>query len=107
MSLVQIAEAAARKAGASQVTVVYLRVGALSAVVPDALRFSFDIVADGTILAGARLEIEELPVRVFCEYCVAEADLPNPQIFCCPTCQRPTGRMVQGRELDLVSLEVS
>jgi hydrogenase nickel incorporation protein HypA/HybF len=106
MSLIGIAEEAARKAGASHVTALYLRVGALSSVVPDALRFSFDIAADGTILAGARLEIEELPVRVFCEHCATEADLPNPQIFRCPICQRPTGHMVQGRELELASLEV-
>jgi hydrogenase nickel incorporation protein HypA/HybF len=107
MNLVQIAEEAARKAGASQVTVLYLRVGVLSAIVPEALRFGFEIVTDGTMLAGARLEIEEVPVRIFCEHCAAEADLPNPQIFCCPTCQRPTGHMVQGRELELTSLEVT
>ncbi|MEI7769428.1 MAG: hydrogenase maturation nickel metallochaperone HypA [Chloroflexales bacterium] len=107
MNLVEVAESAARKAGATKVTALYLRIGALSAVVPDALRFSFEIAADGTILAGASLEIEELPVRVFCEHCAAEADLPNPQIFRCPTCQRPTGHMVQGRELELTSLEVA
>jgi hydrogenase nickel incorporation protein HypA/HybF len=106
MSLVQLADEAARKAEATQVTALYLRIGALSAVVPDALRFSFELAAAGTLVAGARLEIEELPVRIFCTHCGAEADLPNPQFFLCPSCQQPTGRLVQGRELELVSLEV-
>lgn len=101
-----MADAAARKAEASKVTALYLQIGALSAVVPDALRFSFDLAAAGTLVEGARLEIEELPVRVFCEHCGQESDLPNPQSFRCPICQRPTNRLVQGRELELTSLEV-
>ncbi|NTV65935.1 MAG: hydrogenase maturation nickel metallochaperone HypA, partial [Oscillochloris sp.] len=52
MSLVQLADDAARKAEASQVTVLYLRIGALASVVPDALRFSFDLAAAGTLVAG-------------------------------------------------------
>lgn len=105
MSLVQIADEAARKAEATKVTVLFVRIGALSSVAPDALRFSFDLAAAGTLVEGARLEIEELPVRVFCEPCGVESDLPNPQLFCCPICQQPTGRLVQGRELELTSLE--
>jgi len=37
---------------------VRIRVGALSGVVPDALTFAFDVAADGSRLAGARLDIE-------------------------------------------------
>ncbi|NTW01678.1 MAG: hydrogenase maturation nickel metallochaperone HypA [Oscillochloris sp.] len=106
LNLVQLAEEAAGKANATQVTVLYLRIGALSAVVPESLRFSFDLAAAGTIVAGARLEIEELPVRIFCDYCAIESDLPSPQLFHCPRCHRPANRLVQGRELELTSLEV-
>jgi hydrogenase nickel incorporation protein HypA/HybF len=105
MNIVQIAEEAARKADFSRVMVLHLRIGALSSVVPDALRFSFDLAAAGTMVEGARLEIEELQVRVFCERCGVESDLPSLQRFCCPLCQQPTGRIVQGRELQLISLE--
>ncbi len=105
MSLVQIADEAARKAEAARVTSLQVRIGALAGVVPDALRFSFELAAAGTLVEGAQLEIEELPVRIFCEPCGVEFDLPSPQLFCCPICQQPTGRIVQGRELQLVSLE--
>jgi hydrogenase nickel incorporation protein HypA/HybF len=46
------------KLGAVSVRSVHLRVGALSGVAPDALTFAFDVAADGSPIAGARLEIE-------------------------------------------------
>lgn len=39
---------------------VTLEIGRLSGVVPHAIEFSFDLVAEGTVLAGAQLEIREL-----------------------------------------------
>lgn len=56
-------------AGRQRVTRVRLEVGRLSAIVPDALRFCFDVCSDGTALAGARLEIDELPGRWRCRDC--------------------------------------
>ena len=52
----------------ARVVRVLVEVGALTAVVPDALRFSFDVCAQGTGLEGATLEIattpgEELRIR--------------------------------------------
>ena len=38
---------------------VRLRVGRLSGVVPDAMRFCFELVTAGTPLEGAALEIEQ------------------------------------------------
>ncbi len=49
-----------------------LEVGLLSGVMPDALRFCFDMVARGTVLEGAVLEIVELPVRACCSACGEE-----------------------------------
>jgi hydrogenase nickel incorporation protein HypA/HybF len=40
---------------------VWLEVGRRSAVMPDAVRFCFDVVSKGTALEGAALEIVELP----------------------------------------------
>lgn len=44
-----------------KITLVRLEIGELSGVVADALRFSFDLVTEGTNLEGARLEIIESP----------------------------------------------
>ncbi len=104
-SLVELAGDAAAQAGVSRVSVVHMRLGALAGVVREALEFGFTIAADGTPLAGARLEVVELPVRIFCSRCQAEAELPDVQRFCCPGCGMPTGQIVQGRELELAALE--
>jgi hydrogenase nickel incorporation protein HypA/HybF len=47
------------RAEGQRVTRVRLEIGRLSAVVPDSIRFCFDICAQGTPLAGAELEIVE------------------------------------------------
>lgn len=59
-SIVEIAsEEAARQGG--RVECVHLKLGALSGVVPDALRFSWDLACEETPLAGAKLEIQGAP----------------------------------------------
>ncbi|HEU4927449.1 MAG TPA: hydrogenase/urease maturation nickel metallochaperone HypA [Vicinamibacterales bacterium] len=37
---------------------LFVRLGAGAGVVAEALRFAFDLAAEGTILQGARLEVE-------------------------------------------------
>lgn len=105
-SLVNAAEEAAKNAGVSRVDVVHLKLGELSGVVADALLFGYDVATNGTLLEGSRLEIENIPVVVYCPVCNADAELPNIQLFQCPTCGTPTHMIRQGRELELVSLEI-
>ncbi len=104
-SLVEIASQAADSMGVRRVDVVHLRLGALAGVVQDALLFGYEIAAKGTALEGSRLAIEELPVVVHCPRCQADRTLPGIQRFRCPVCDEPTGQIVQGRELEIVSLE--
>lgn len=47
------------RAVGQRVTRVRLEIGRLSAVVPDSIRFCFEICAQGTPLEGAELEIVE------------------------------------------------
>ena len=105
-SLIEVAESAACDANATQVTCLHLRVGRLSGVVPASLLFCFDIAAEGTLLEGAKLKIEEVPVIVHCPVCQKDVTLVSTQRFRCPCCNAPTPEIVQGRELQLTSLEV-
>ena len=105
-SLVQAADESAKQAGVSSVKALYLQLGAMSGVVQDALLFSYDIAAQGTRLEGSELVIETLPVIVYCPNCKRESELENIQLFRCPQCGEPTGDIRQGREIDLVSLEI-
>lgn len=107
MSLVDAACEKAAELGGVRVEVLNVRLGALSGVVREALEFSFDLAAEGTAIAGARLVIEEVPVTVRCPRCDAERRLASIQHFHCPVCDTPTPEVVGGRELELATLEVS
>lgn len=105
-NLVEIADEAARNVGAAGVTAVHLRLGAMAGVVEDALRFSFPIAATGTLVEGAELVIEPVAVQVYCEHCAASYTLTPPFIFRCPVCGQPVARLLQGRELQIESIEI-
>lgn len=63
------------RANGAKVTQVTLEVGKLSAIIPDAIRFCFDVVAQGTVLEGARLEVIEVPGRGRCRVCGLDVEL--------------------------------
>lgn len=105
--LVEIASEQCRDAGAARAVAVTLRIGRLSCVHDDALRFSFEIVREGTPLAGADLRIVHVPVTIWCAACGREVALPGIQRFACPTCGTPSGDIRAGRELDLESIELA
>jgi hydrogenase nickel incorporation protein HypA/HybF len=106
VSLIEMATEEAERLGV-RVEALHLRLGPLSGVVREALLFSFDLAAEGTAIEGARLEIEEVPVAVFCPVCSEERALPSIQSFLCPVCGTPTPEVVRGRELELATMEVS
>jgi len=85
---------------------VLIRIGALSGVVPTALEFCYGLTVEGTPLAGSRLVVEEQPVVVFCPRCQENRSLEDSSRFRCPICNAPTPRLVHGRELELVSMEL-
>jgi hydrogenase nickel incorporation protein HypA/HybF len=97
-----VEEAEAR--GATCVMSVHLRIGALSAVVPDALAFGFEIARSGTIAASATLDVEMLPVRIHCPDCDSETELPGLGGLRCGRCNRACADVRQGRELEISAL---
>ena len=106
ISLVDVACEKASGLGDVRVDVLHLRLGALSGVVRDALLFCFDAAAAGTPIAGARLEIQDVPLTVICPRCDAERELAGFPLVC-PVCQTPTPQVVRGKDLELHALEVS
>ncbi len=95
----------ARKAGAARVHEIRLRIGVLSGVVPDALRFAFEALTPGTCAEGAVLAIEEVPARFWCAGCGREFVSRNLYAEC-PDCGTPSGELRAGREMELCSMEV-
>jgi Zn finger protein HypA/HybF (possibly regulating hydrogenase expression) len=74
--------------------------------VKEALLSSYELACADTALEGSRLVIEEVSVVVFCPACQALRPLSNLQAFTCVECGTPTPDIRQGKELELVALEV-
>ncbi|MDJ0718715.1 MAG: hydrogenase maturation nickel metallochaperone HypA [Prochloraceae cyanobacterium] len=83
---------------------VVVKIGQLSAIVPDAIRFCFDVCCQGTPLEGAILEIREIPGRASCCECGREIPLTKPFGSC--TCGSERLDIFQGEELTVEELEL-
>ena len=105
LSLVDLAQEEAERQG-GRVCAVHLRLGALAGVVKEALLSSYEVACAETPLEGSRLVIQEVPVVVFCPECEALRQLSSLQDFTCAECGTPTPDIRQGKELELVALEV-
>jgi hydrogenase nickel incorporation protein HypA/HybF len=103
-SLLEISLAEAAKAGAGRVTVIRLKVGALTGIVPDSVAFYLDMLAKGTPAEGARLVAEVVPVTARCPACDHTFPVED-LVFLCPRCGGPA-QLATGRELAVESLEV-
>lgn len=101
-SLVETIE---ERIGPAVVRVVRLEVGTLSCVVPDALRFCFDICTSGTRLEGAALDILVVPGRARCHDCGVEAAVEGPVLLC--ACGSAHLELLAGQELRLKELEIA
>jgi hydrogenase nickel incorporation protein HypA/HybF len=106
MSIVEMAEEEAAKHDGAQITAVHLKLGPLSGVVKDALFSAYEMACEDTPLQGSRLFIEEVPILVFCPNCHAQRPVSSVQLFCCAECGTPTSEIVQGKELEVVALEI-
>ena len=84
---------------------VNLKGGKMSDIVPESLRFCFEIVARDTLLSGAKLNIEEIPVVARCRECDFEWSVNKP-VFTCRECKGGLIDIVSGRELDIISIEL-
>jgi hydrogenase nickel incorporation protein HypA/HybF len=106
LQIVEIAKASLPAALAeARVQRVNLKVGKMAAVVPESLRFCFEVITRNTALEGAELFMEEVPVVARCRACDHEWTLSGP-VFRCPACDSGNVEMISGRELDIVSIEV-
>ena len=88
-----------------QVQCLDLRVGRLSGVNCDALRFAFELLSPHTIMEGAQVHIAEPKAVACCHDCGAEVEIDEWQIEC-PECHGPNITIEGGRELLLESIEL-
>jgi hydrogenase nickel incorporation protein HypA/HybF len=88
-----------------RISCVRLEIGALSGVVADSVRFCFELVTEGTGLAGARLEIDEPAAQCQCQSCGGEFE-PDWPFALCP-CGSAEVTVLSGQQLKITSVQVA
>ncbi len=100
-----IVEACAERAAGARVARVTVEIGRLTCVLPDALRFCFDVCTEGTSLEGSELEIIEIPGRARCRRCGAEVALDDLATPC--GCGSHDLQRIAGDDLKVKEMELS
>lgn len=94
-----------QQANGRKVKSIRLRIGQLSGIELDAIRFCFPLVSEGTELEGAELQIDEVPGRAKCLGCEKEISVDMP-IGLCPCERRERLEFLSGHELLVKEMEV-
>ena len=97
-----VVDAVVERTGSVPVRSVRVRVGRLAGVVPDAMRFCFELVTAGTPLAGAVLEFEQPEGRGHCRTCGEDFVLADLVLLC--ACGSADVEVLAGRELAVASV---
>ncbi len=102
-----IGQIASRHAAGRPVSVIHIQIGQLRQVVPDTLVYCWELVSEGTPLAGSRIDVEAVPVRVRCRACGHVADVGDLPVFACRACGGLDTEVISGEEFLITSLELA
>jgi hydrogenase nickel incorporation protein HypA/HybF len=100
-----IIEICEQHSGGRPVLAVTLEIGSLSGVVPEALEFCFEAATRGSLLGGARLEIERVDATGFCSACGVVSRIGT-YFDPCPSCGALSLELRTGEEMRVKDLEV-
>jgi len=104
-SILNIALENARKVDAKQITGINLLVGQMASLVDDSVQFYWDILSEGTIALGAKLNFKRIPTQMRCFDC-SHIFSPSPDTFDCPACKSIRVQVIQGDEMRVDSIDV-
>lgn len=102
-SILEIVNANLPAHEAHHVASVNVKVGEMSGVVPESLKFCFEAIIQGTPLQGAELSIEAVPFVLECNSCrnCFESKLGS---TVCPSCGSADAAVISGTELQVVEI---
>lgn len=88
-----------------RVKTVWLEIGELSSVDPEALIFCFEAIRGGTLAEGARMEIIRIPGSALCMDCGKQVHVDH-RYAACPECGSEKLHVSGGDEMRIKELEV-
>ena len=101
----QVEKEVERAAEGGRVGRLDLVIGRLSGVNADSIRFAFEMLAPGTLVEGATLQIAEPKPFCRCRSCGAATEVEE-LVASCPQCQSGDIYLEGGQDLLLESIEV-
>lgn len=99
-----VVDAVVERVDGAKVRALTLEIGALSGVVPDSVRFCFDLVTAGTELENATLVIVEPPGTGDCRTCGVRFTMED--VFPLCPCGSADVKITDGQQLKITSVEV-
>ena len=105
LSIIEIAEEESAHLSAP-VRAIHLKLGVMSGVVKEALIFSYEVACEQTPLEGSKLLVQEVPIVVDCLCCGGKRSVYSIQDLRCVACGTPATEVVEGREIEVVALEL-
>jgi len=103
-NIIDIITSEMRKYNITKVSIIRLRIGKMSHVVPEALTFGFEAMSKDTPLEGAELVIENVPTKGRCDNCETEFVMTD-ILGICPDCGGTKIEIISGKELEIAEFE--
>lgn len=104
-NIIQIVNSSVEQDKHRLVDKINLKVGLLSNILIESLKFSYNSIIENTHLKNSRLEIEVLPIRISCNDC-SEITTTNDFIFSCPNCKSSAINVIGGDEMVISSIHL-
>ncbi len=99
-ALLQMAVQECQRHGVSAKTVV-IEVGGLTSYKPQPIKHYFRMLRKGYGMPHARLKVNFVRGRVFCNACSAKSYLADHIMLLCPKCNSTDVEVLQGKELNI------
>ena len=102
----------AEKNDAQEIVEVTIEVGELTMLNPEQVKFLLGVLAEDTLLEGAEIIIEEVPVEIKCRSCefteLANTDGSDHYlaIVLCPKCDERNVEILKGRECNVKTIKI-
>ena len=104
-NIMDIVVKTAEQNNVDKVVRINVRAGQLRGIVPEQLQFCFGFVArESSLVDGAELVIETLPIKGKCKSCAHEFSVEEYR-FVCPECEHEDIDVLQGMELLVSNIE--
>jgi len=105
-SLCEAALEEAKRHSAVGILSITCRVGVMRQIVPEIMQTAFELTSEGTLLEKAILKLETDGVESTCSDCGARETVYE-LLFECPVCGSTSIRCSGGKDITLVSMDIS